>query len=111
MLIYKILRPAEWAELQAQGRTVGAPVDRADGYVHFSTAAQLAETLAKHFGGAPELMLLAVEADALGPDLRWEVSRGGQDFPHLYRELRMDDLRWTRAVTLGPDGHETGPLE
>lgn len=107
MLIYKIFRPAEWAELQAKGATSGAPVDRADGYVHFSTAAQLPVTLAKHFAGENGLTLLACDAGALGHDLRWELSRGGEDFPHLYRDLRLDDVLWTRSVPLTAQGHET----
>ena len=111
MLIYKIFRPAEWAELQAKGETAGAPVDRADGYVHFSTAAQLPVTLAKHFAGEDGLVLLACDSKAFGTALRWEASRGGEDFPHLYRVLRLDDVLWTRAVPRGPDGHKTGTLE
>lgn len=111
MLIYKIFRPAEWAELQAAGETTGAPVDRADGFVHFSTAAQLPVTLTKHFAGEDGLMLLACDSAALGPALRWEISRGGEDFPHLYRGLRLDDVLWTRAVPLTAEGHETGSLE
>ncbi len=105
MLIYKIFRPAEWAELQSEGATPGAPVDRADGYVHFSTAGQVAGTLAKHFAGEEGLTLLACETEALADDLRWEVSRGGQDFPHVYRALRMGDVLWSRPIASGPDGH------
>ncbi|TRW96881.1 DUF952 domain-containing protein [Paracoccus sp. M683] len=110
MLIYKIFRPSEWAELQQRGTTSGAPVDRDDGYVHFSTVKQLPETLAKHFAAESRLMLLACEAETLGDDLLWEKSRGGQDFPHLYRLLRMDDVLWARLVELGPNGHEIGDL-
>lgn len=106
MLIYKIFRPAEWAELQANGATPGAPVDRADGYVHFSTAEQVAATLTKHFAGEQGLMLLACDSAALAGDLRWEVSRGGQDFPHLYRDLRITDVIWSRPIGQGPDGPE-----
>ena len=111
MLIYKIFRPAEWAELQAKGATAGAPIDRADGFVHFSTAAQLPVTLARHFAGEDGLTLLACDSDALGTGLRWEISRGGDDFPHLYRYLRLDDVLWTRPVKLTADGHQTGTLE
>ena len=103
MLIYKVFRAGEWAELEAAGATLGAPVDRADGYVHFSTAGQLAGTLAKHFAGETGLMLLAVEADAAGAAVRWEPSRGGALFAHLYRPLRLADVLWARplaAVTL-----------
>jgi uncharacterized protein (DUF952 family) len=105
MLIYKVLRAPEWAELQATGESAGAPIDVADGYVHFSTAGQLAETLSKHFAGEEGLELLAFEADALKA-LKWEPSRGGQDFPHLYAPLRLADMQWHAALTLGPDGHE-----
>ena len=110
MLIYKVLRAGEWAALQAAGRSDGAPVDVADGYVHFSTAEQLRTTLAKHFADEDNLTLLACEAEALAPDLRWEPSRGGALFPHLYRELRTSDLQWQRPILLGPQGHETGEL-
>ena len=104
MLIYKILRAPEWEAFEAAGETAGAPVDLADGYIHFSTAAQAAETAAKHFAGEEGLWLLAVETEGLG-DLRWEPSRGGQLFPHLYGVLRRADVAWARPLPLGPDGH------
>ncbi len=94
MLIFKILRGPEWAALRADGQTPGAPVDVADGFVHFSTADQVAETAARHFAGEDGLFLLAVEADDLGGDLKWEPSRGGALFPHLFRELRIEDMQW-----------------
>ncbi|MCI2399167.1 DUF952 domain-containing protein [Aliiroseovarius subalbicans] len=106
MLIYKIFRAPEWAELQTAGETLGAPVDRADGYVHISTATQVAETAAKHFADEADLVLLALDSIALEQDLKWEVSRGGAKFPHLYRALRMDDVLWHRPLPLGNDGHE-----
>jgi uncharacterized protein (DUF952 family) len=106
MLIYKIFRAPEWAALQAQGETAGAPVDLADGYVHFSTATQAAETAAKHFAAEADLVLLALEADRLGDDLKWEVSRGGAEFPHLYRNLRMDDVLWHAPLPLVNGAHE-----
>jgi uncharacterized protein (DUF952 family) len=104
MLIYKLLRPAEWAELQAEGGSAGAPVDATDGFVHFSTAAQLPETLRRHFAGETGVILLAVEAERLGTALRWEPARGGALFPHLYRELRLADALWTRTLQDGPAG-------
>jgi len=110
MLIFKVLRAREWAALQAAGRTDGALVDVADGYIHFSTAQQLATTLAKHFAGEDGLTLLACDANALASDLRWEPSRGGALFPHLYRELRLPDVLWHRPIPLGPQGHEPGEL-
>jgi uncharacterized protein (DUF952 family) len=104
MLIYKIFRAEEFAAFEAAGETAGAPVDLADGYIHFSTPAQAAETAAKHFAGAQDLVLLALEADALGEALKWEPSRGGQLFPHLYRPMTRADVLWVRPLPLGPDG-------
>jgi len=100
MLIYKIFRPAELADLLERKATAGAPVDVADGYVHFSTGLQVEETLNKHFAGEADLTLLAVEADTLGDALKWEVSRGDALFPHLYRDLRLEDVVWQRPITL-----------
>ena len=100
MQIYKLFRGPEWADLKAKGATQGAPIDVIDGYVHFSTAAQAAETAAKHFAGEEGLVLLALESDALAPDLRWEPSRGGQLFPHLYRDLRLTDILWDAPLPL-----------
>ncbi len=76
MLIYKIFRADEWADMKAQGKTKGAPIDLADGYVHFSTAEQAMETAAKHFQGTTGLMLIAAETDSMAA-LKWEISRGG----------------------------------
>ncbi|WP_420327828.1 DUF952 domain-containing protein [Mameliella sp.] len=105
MLIYKILRADEWAALRAQGETAGAPIDVADGFVHFSTAEQARGTAAKHFAGEEGLVLLALEAEALGEALKWEVSRGDALFPHLYAPLRLADVRWHKPLPLGADGH------
>lgn len=88
MLAYKVLRANEWADLQA-GDFKGAAVDVADGFVHLSTAGQLAETLAKHFAGVSGLVVAAVDLDVFGEAVRWEVSRGGELFPHLYGRLTM----------------------
>ena len=109
MLIYKIFRADEWAQLQRDGQTTGAPIDVADGYVHFSTARQAAETAAKHFAGEADLHLLAVEAAPLGDALKWEVSRGGAEFPHLYRELRLDDITWHHPLPLVEGAHRFPP--
>lgn len=108
MLVYKILRAEEWQKLQQNGSSQGAPVDEADEFVHFSTGEQLAETAAKHFAGEDGLTLLAFEAAQFGPDLRWEVSRGGALFPHLYRELRLDEVLWHRPITLQNGQHLLG---
>ena len=106
MLIYKIFRADEWATMQADGQTLGAPVDLSDGFVHFSTAEQAAETAAKYFAGAEGLVLLAVEADTLGEALKWEVSRGGALFPHLYREIHMTDVLWAKGLPLVDGVHQ-----
>lgn len=106
MLIYKIFRGPEWADMKANGTTSGAPIDVIDGYVHFSTAAQAAETAAKHFAGEEGLVLLALESEALAPDLKWEPSRGGQLFPHLYRELRLSDILWDAPLPLVNGTHQ-----
>lgn len=105
MLIFKIFREHEWQELADRGETRGAPVDLADGFIHFSTAEQARETAAKHFAGETGLILAALDGDALGDELRWEPSRGGALFPHLYRTLTLTDVLWHRPLTLGPDGH------
>ena len=89
-LIYKILPRSEWEAATAKGLFEGSAVDLKDGFIHFSAADQWAETLAKHFAGQSDLLLVSVEAEALGPDLKWEVSRGGALFPHLYGALRTD---------------------
>ena len=109
MMIYKVLRGPEWADLQRAGTTCGAPVDLADGYIHFSTAEQLAETLSKHFAGTADLTLCACDTDDLGEDLRWEPSRGGALFPHLYRELRLDEVRWHAGLPLSGGRHVLPP--
>ena len=90
MLIYKILPRAEWEAASAKGLFEGSTIDLKDGFIHFSAADQWAETLAKHFAGQTDLLLVAVEADALGPGLKWEASRGGALFPHLYGVLPTD---------------------
>lgn len=105
MLIYKIFRRPEWDALRQNGETAGAPIDLADGYIHFSTAQQVMETAAKHFAQETDLVLVAVDLAHLGAALKWEVSRGGALFPHLYRRLRLADVVWDRALPLGVSGH------
>lgn len=91
-IAYKVLLAGEMARLEADGRFDGAPVDLADGYIHLSTGAQLDETVAKHFAGKTGLFIVAVDLPALGDALRWEPSRGGQLFPHLYGVLTLDEV-------------------
>lgn len=109
MLIYKIFREPEYRAFVEAGRTLGAPVDLTDGYIHFSTAEQLPGTLAKYFGGEEGLMLLALDPAQLDP-LKWEPARGGALFPHLYRALLPADVIWSRPLPLGPNGHDIGEL-
>jgi uncharacterized protein (DUF952 family) len=90
-LVYKIVAAAEWKRAEAAGVFDGSAVDRRDGFIHFSTAAQVAETAARHFADQHDLLLVAVDATTL--DLRWEPSRGGQLFPHLYGPLPMTAVR------------------
>ncbi|MEP1206514.1 MAG: DUF952 domain-containing protein [Rhizobiaceae bacterium] len=110
-LIYKITPKADWEEAEAAGIYDGAPIDHQDGYIHFSTAEQVAETVAKHFAGQVDLLLVAVNADALGGDLKWEVSRGGALFPHLYARLTLDNVVWARPMPLSDGGQHEIPLD
>ncbi|MEL6546676.1 MAG: DUF952 domain-containing protein [Myxococcota bacterium] len=105
MYVFKILRSEEWEHLAAEGRTLGAPIDIADGFVHLSKGEQVAETAAKYFSRVDGLVLLALDSDALGADLRWEPSRGGQLFPHLYRELTLEDVSWRKSLPWTDQGH------
>ena len=109
--IYKIAPQSLWDEARAAGAFTGAPVDLADGYSHFSTAQQTRETAAKHFAGQSDLVLAIIDADGLGDALKWEPSRGGDLFPHLYRPLRMDEVASVHPLPLKADGaHEFGHL-
>lgn len=105
MLIYKIFRADEWASLQTAGETTGAPIDVADGYIHFSTAETVAETAAKYFAGVDGLTLLAVDADGLD-QLRWEPARENVLFPHLYRILTIADVVWAKPLPLVAGRHQ-----
>ena len=107
--IYKIVPEALWREAEKAGRFDGAPVDLADGFIHFSTAAQVRETAAKHFVGQDDLLLVAVEAGVLGEALKYEVSRGGALFPHLYAALDLDTIAWVKPLPLGKDGAHRFP--
>lgn len=110
MIIYKILRAAEWQKAKEKGRFEGAPVDMKDGYIHFSAADQVRETAAKHFSGEEGLVILRVGTERLGEALKWEPSRGGALFPHLYAPLELEAV--LEAVPLPWDGtaHVFPPL-
>lgn len=95
---FKILTADQWAQFQADGVLAGAPVDLQDGFIHLSTASQLQGTLDKHFAGQGGLIIAEVDLNALGDLVRWEVSRGGELFPHVYAALPMAAIRSVRAV-------------
>jgi uncharacterized protein (DUF952 family) len=103
-LIYKILSRAEWEAAQAAGQLDGSAVDLADGFIHLSGADQAQETAAKYFVGQSDLVLLGVEAESLGEALKWEASRGGALFPHLYRPLLAREVVTQQALALDGDG-------
>ncbi len=110
-LIYKIVSAPEWRAAEAEGVFKGAAVDLADGYIHFSTAEQSEETAARHFAGQADLLLVTVEAGRLGDALKWEVSRGGALFPHLYAPLALDAVTRVAPLPLCGGRHDfTGLL-
>jgi uncharacterized protein (DUF952 family) len=104
VLIYKILPRAEWEAALVKGAFEGSAIDLADGFIHFSAADQAVETARRYFAGASDLMVLVVDADSLGAALKWEPSRGGALFPHLFRPLGCAEVTQARAAPLGEDG-------
>ncbi len=103
--IYKLVSRGEWNAAKAAGAFLGAAVDLADGYIHFSTGAQAVETARKYFAGLPDILIVGFDAGALGPGLKWEPSRGGDLFPHLYGPLDPSLAAEERDAPLGEDGH------
>jgi len=110
-MIYKICPAPEWAQAQQQRMLTGSALDRKDGFLHFSTRAQLPATLARHFADADAVVLLAVDESGLGEALRFEPSRDGALFPHLYGPLPRTAVVWAKPLTRGSDGVFTLPLE
>ncbi len=108
-IIYKICPQLLWRKAEKAGFFVGAPIDIQDGYLHFSTAEQVRETAARHFAGQRDLLLIAIDADSLGEALRYEPSRGGDLFPHLYAHLPLSAVRWVKPLPLGKDGQHVFP--
>ena len=106
MLIYKICDATLWETAVAAGEFKGAEIDLTDGYIHFSTAEQMRETAAKHFAGREGLVIIAVDPDALGEAMKWEPSRGGALFPHLYRSLKTDEAAWVEPLPLVNGAHD-----
>ena len=108
-IIYKICPEALWREAEKAGRFEGAPVDLADGFIHFSTADQVAETAAKHFAGQSGLLLIAIDGQRLGDALKYEPSRGGALFPHLYGALDLAAVLWLKPLPIGSNGNHVFP--
>jgi uncharacterized protein (DUF952 family) len=109
--IYKICPRTLWQAAEKAGCFDGAPVDLADGYIHFSSGEQVRETAARYFSGVDDLLLITVDAVALGEKLRWEPSRGGVLFPHLYGSLPMSAVLNVVPLPLGPDGTHVFPAD
>ncbi|MEM7214950.1 MAG: DUF952 domain-containing protein [Pseudomonadota bacterium] len=107
--IYKIVTQDEWDEAVTTGIFKGAPIDLEDGYIHFSTAEQVEETAAKHFHGRKNLLLITADSNEFGDALKWEPSRGGNLFPHLYASLRTDQATQVSVLVDQPDGSHIFP--
>jgi len=110
LVAYKVFTADQMVQLEADGAFAGAPVDLADGYIHLSTADQLEETVAKHFGGQDNLHIVAVDLEALGGMVKWELSRGGALFPHIYGALPLTAVTAYGALERGPDGKVRLPV-
>ena len=104
-IVYKIVSASEWELAKSKGVFEGAEIDIQDGFIHFSAAHQVRETAAKHFSGREDLLLVEVDSAALGEQLKWEVSRGGDLFPHLYDNLSVDCVKRVSELPLDDDGH------
>lgn len=109
LFAYKILTRDQWDAFRTDGVFTGAPVDRADGFIHLSARDQVAETVAKHFAGQDDLVLAMIDLAALGDTVRWEVSRGGALFPHVYGPLPLAAVTTKARLRLGPDGRHAFP--
>ena len=110
-LLFKICPTPLWRQAERAGVFRGSEVDRRDGFIHLSTAAQAAETAARHFAGQNNLMLVSVDSAKLGSRLKWEPSRSGMLFPHLYGELDLTVVHKVEPLPLGPDGQHIFPFD
>lgn len=109
LFAFKLLRPEEWTAWRESGLFTGSPVDLADGYIHLSAREQVRETAAKWFADVDPAILVMVDLPALGDTVKWEPSRGGALFPHLYGDLPLNAVRWAVALPLKPDGRHVFP--
>ncbi|MDD9910081.1 MAG: DUF952 domain-containing protein [Ahrensia sp.] len=103
-IVYKICAREDWEQARENGRFEGAQIDVTDGFIHFSSAAQVRETARRHYAGKRDLLLIAIDATQLGDDLKWEPSRGGDLFPHLHAALPVDTVLWEAPLPIGEDG-------
>lgn len=110
-VVYKIVPKELWQRAEMTGKFLGAPIDIQDGFIHFSTAQQVRETARRHFAGIDDLLLIAIDGAALGDALRYEPSRGGDLFPHLYAALPFSAVLWQKPLPIGPNGHHEFPEE
>jgi len=108
-IVYKIVGEELWRQAARKGIFTGSAADLADGFIHLSAQDQVAATAARHFCGRRDLLLVAIPATALAPSLRWEVSRQGALFPHLYADLPMDSVLWVKPLPLGPNDRHVFP--
>jgi uncharacterized protein (DUF952 family) len=108
-LLFKVCDRTIWREAERAGVFALAGVDLRDGYIHLSAGDQVAETAARHFVGQNDLVIVAVEAEALGSALVWEPARDGAHFPHLYGPLPLSAVRWVKPLPLGADGRHNLP--
>jgi uncharacterized protein (DUF952 family) len=108
-IVYKICGTEEWRAAETDGVFGGSAADHHDGFIHLSTAAQVRETAARHFAGRDDLILAAVDATLLGSALRYETSRGGALFPHLYGDLDLTAVAWVRRLPLDENGRHVFP--
>ena len=110
-VIFKIAPDILWSQARDAGVFTGATIDITDGFIHLSAADQVRETAARYFGGQSGLVLVAIDGDKLGDKLKWEPSRGGALFPHLYAPLALETVLWVKPLPLGAGGHEFPALE
>ena len=109
LFAFKILTREQWEQWRADGEFTGAPVDLADGYIHLSARDQVAETAAKHFAGQDDLVLAMIDLAALGDSVKWELSRGGALFPHVYGVIPMSAVTTKAKIRFGSDGRHVFP--
>ena len=109
VIVFKIVSAADWKHAEQKGSYTGSADDRRDGFIHLSSAAQTRGTVARHFSAREDLVIVAVSAPALGETLRWELSRDGEPFPHVYGELPLASVLWVQPLPLGRDGRHHFP--